>query len=89
VSESLISTLAVVGVLLLSFIPVNLKIGADLSKVLKLYAMGLLFRALFILGAFFNGARIEVLIGIMVSVVLEVVALARIGIVGSRKEILV
>jgi len=89
VSESVISTVGVVGVLFLSFIPVNMKIGADISKVLKLYAVGLLFRALFVFWACFNGARIEVLIGIMVSVVLEVVVLARIGMVGSRKEILV
>ena len=87
-TETAMLTLGIIGILFLSFIPVNSKVGEDLSKVLGLYALGFGFRGLFILGAFFNGARIEVLIGIMVSVVLEVTILARIGLEESRKEIL-
>lgn len=85
-TETLMSSLGIVGVLLLTFIPVNMKIGDELWRVMLLYVMGFAFRALFILGAFFNGARIEVLIGIMITVALEVTALARIGMEDARKE---
>jgi len=89
IEASLLGSLGIIGVLFISFIPVSLSVGSEMSRVMGLYVMGFAFRALFNLGAFFNGARIEVLIGIMVSVVLEVVMLIRIAIEESKREMLI
>ena len=80
--------LMVFMMLLGSYIPVNLCIGRRTETLLAIYLSTFIFRALCICGAFLNGARNELLCGIVLAVVTEVSLLVMMSVAAERAEVL-
>jgi len=78
----------VLAILLGSYYPVNRCIGKSMEVLLLVYFITLVVRGLCILIAFFNGARQELILGIVTAVVLEVGILVRMSINEERNEVL-
>lgn len=87
-SDEIMRFCMVLLLLCASYYPVNRCIGKSIETLLLVYFLTLVFRGLCILVSFFNGARQELVFGIITAVILEVGILVRMSIIEERNEVL-
>jgi hypothetical protein len=87
-SDENLSFYMVLLLLCASYYPVNRCIGKSIETLLLVYFISVVFRGLCILMSFFNGARQELVFGIIIAVILEVSTLVRMSIIEENNEVL-